>query len=75
MILEVPLCPTCREPAVGIAETMLCTAMIQQEDDGSFEYAGESKVHWDTQEATLGADKRARVECDAGHEWETGISE
>lgn len=51
-----------QERVVGTAESLLATAYLNEiyrKDDGSlgFEYAGESKIHWDTQEARTKDDK------------------
>jgi hypothetical protein len=52
-------------------------AGIDQDEDGTFDYAGESEMLWDTQEAIV--DEKTglcRVSCGrhGGHEWETEIS-
>lgn len=74
MTLEEPICSICGSPAAGISETIQCTALIGRKEDGSFDFAGETKVHWDTQKAPVDGDKRARVECENGHEWPTRIA-
>lgn len=61
---------------VGIAESVLVTAWLDAESlerraDGTiaYEHAGESKIHWDTQEACAGPDGKVRFEDENGEEW------
>jgi hypothetical protein len=50
MKLEIPNCPTCGEPASLISEQLRCSALITVDEDGEMTYAGDTELHWDTQE-------------------------
>lgn len=76
MTFKTPKCQTkgCRQRAVAIIETVTVQACIEfDEDDKTFDYAGESKVDWDSQRATETSGGLVTVCCANGHEWRTRV--
>jgi len=56
--------------ATGICEMLLGTAAIKVEKDGTFEYAGGTDVHWDTQESVRDAAGGIQLTCGyCGFDW------
>lgn len=56
-------------PIIGTAETVLVTASISGIDEnGQPQYAGESEIHWDTQESIMRAGSVVYVDENAA-EW------
>ena len=72
MRFDKPNCPECGEQVYSILETLYASALITEsvEADGSFDYYGESKMHWDTQEPVEDADG-ITLQCHNGHEWQS----
>lgn len=69
MIFETSKCPKCNEPPDTILETMLVSAILTEPDEyGEQDYAGESKMHWDTQEPD-DFNGQVQLTCSKGHEW------
>jgi hypothetical protein len=56
-------------PIIGTSENVLATAYISGiNDDGTPEYEGGSKIHWDTQETSL-KDGKIMFTDEAGEDW------
>lgn len=53
-------CPTHGLPWNRIAETVLVTARLLTYDDGTYDYTGDSDVHWDTQAPEVVEDEPCR---------------
>jgi hypothetical protein len=80
MRFKTPKCPECGESPSYIIEHLTAAALLQEPDEnGNQEYAGESKMHWETQEPMgIGLDvgpQMYRVGCENRHEWETYLDE
>jgi hypothetical protein len=75
MKLLKPKCPACLRRgldhvATGTCEMLLGTATIEVAEDGTFDYAGETDVHWDTQECIRDASGGIQLSCGyCGTEW------
>jgi len=67
MWIEVSACPVCGQEPQSIDETVMCNAEIVADEDGSFSYAGNSEMLWNTQEAPEDRDGRVTVRCAADH--------
>lgn len=61
-------CPTCGKEVSGTLETVQGQALVTKQDDGSFEYSGQTEMFWDGQE-TLQKDGKDVLMCKNGHEW------
>jgi hypothetical protein len=65
---DIEKCPTCGEEVSGTLETVQGQALVTKQDDGSFEYSGQTRMFWDGQE-TLQKDGKDVLMCQNGHEW------
>ena len=76
MKFAIPCCPTCGEQASGTLETVPGVALIQPDEKhpGHFDYAGETKMFWDSQETVTDVMGAATLICDHGHEWQSFVS-
>ena len=63
-------CPECDQPASGTVEVIHGVALLLFDDEGRAEYAGETKVDWDSQTSLLDARGRVTLECPSGHQWQ-----
>lgn len=70
-----PACPECRGEPVGLVESLFAVAEIQANGDGGYEYAGGSRICWDTQITHKDSDAAELLQCSQGHEWATGRTE
>lgn len=69
-------CPECRGEPVKLLEVTEAQATLQPNGEGGFEYAGESKMLWDTQAPYKTPENDLEVlRCDNDHEWETRRTE
>lgn len=73
---EKALCPICESLPDGILEKVECKALIQKvphsERSMLFDYAGESKIFWDTQEPVAKTDDIVTLFCSKCHtEWKS----
>jgi hypothetical protein len=68
MRFETLNCPTCGEVARGTCETLVGTALLVHNEDGSSEWEGETIIHWDGQQTDT-RDGMIVLDCDGGHEW------
>lgn len=66
-------CPKCGQPAVAILERLYAWASLYEEN-GAFDYAGESDVDWDSQEP-VETDKQVDLTCDNKDEWSSDVEE
>ena len=65
------LCPECFEYPVGVLEQLFATAALRvEEETHSFEYAGGSEMHFDTQEP-MKEGRNVTLTCAQKHEWKT----
>jgi hypothetical protein len=76
MKLSIPNCPHCGNLAAYIVETLYAHAGIKKDNQGTFNYVGESVMLWDTQQPQ--ADEKTGlywIRCDGAHphEWQTEI--
>lgn len=62
------VCPECGDVVHGTCEIIPGTAVLHENDDGSFEYSGWTDVCWDGQRSEYVGDQ-IRVCCEQGHEW------
>jgi len=56
---------------VDLLEAVEAKASLQPNGNGGFEYAGGSKMLWDTQIPKKEPDGKETLLCDNDHEWET----
>lgn len=68
-----PDCPTCGEEANGILEKLYAWAHIDKAKDGSFQYIGQSKVDWDSQEPDEENPNEVYLKCCQKHEWKSKV--
>ncbi len=65
------VCPECGEGPVGTIEVLYGVASFEpQNEDGSFDYFGETDIWWDSQK-TLQVEGRDVLTCNNHHEWES----
>lgn len=62
-------CPKCGGYAMGTGETIPGVAMMSREDDGTFEYDGETEVGWDGQTTDTSDDGKVELWCGGWHSW------
>jgi hypothetical protein len=63
-------CPECKQLAHGTEETVLATALMNFDSKtNSFEYEGETKVHWNSQETITDEKGRVELSCPNSHSW------
>jgi hypothetical protein len=63
-------CPTCKRRANRILENILGDAcLIYDPDQRAFQYEGETKVDWDSQETVVAADGTVTLSC-GNHTWQ-----
>ena len=68
MKFKISNCPECGEPPKGIVEELQGLAFLLEQDDGSFEYAGQTDMWWDSQES-LEFDGKCELMCCNRHLW------
>lgn len=73
MRIDKTTCPICGEPIRGTLEIVQGTALLLKNPDGSYNYAGETDIHWDTQEAAS-FDECFHGVCPNGHDWPITIT-
>jgi hypothetical protein len=66
--LMTPHCPKCKQEAVEVEESIPAQATILVEPDGSWVYAGDSRMIWDEQAPVL-EDGKLALWCEDGHRW------
>lgn len=66
-------CPECGEPAVDVIESLFGRAELVQNEDGSYDYAGYTKMLWETQTShNFGLDAgepQHKLWCAGSHDW------
>jgi hypothetical protein len=73
MKYTVSRCPTCGGTPVAELNRVPVFAGLIENDDGGFDYSGNSKVDWNAQEAWLHVNGLTAVHCAGRHWWETGV--
>ena len=73
MKYAVSKCPTCGGPPVAEVNTVPVLAGLVENEDGGFDYSGNSKVDWNAQQAWLDEDGFMVVHCAEHHSWETAV--
>lgn len=68
-------CPECGQKPRGTADTIPGVAEFVENDDGSFDYCGNTDVFRDGQMTETDEDKRLRLLCPDGHDWYATMSE
>ena len=66
-------CPACGGPPVAELNTVPVLAGLVENEDGGFDYSGNSKVGWNAQQAWLDGDGFTVVHCAEHHSWETAV--
>ena len=66
-------CPACGGPPVAELNTVPVLAGLVENEDGGFDYSGNSKVDWNAQQAWLDGDGFTVVRCAEHHSWETDV--
>lgn len=69
------VCPKCGETVKGTCDLVASTVLLDEDEDGSFDYSGESEMHWDTSTTETNDQDQWRVCCENGHEWWASIEE
>jgi hypothetical protein len=73
MKYTVSRCPTCGGLPVAELNTVPVFASLVENDDGGFDYSGNSEVDWNSQEPWLDEDGLTVVHCAEHHSWETDV--
>ena len=73
MKYTVSKCPTCGGLPVAERNTVPVFAGVVENEDGGFDYSGNSKVDWNAQEAWLDGNGFTVVHCAEHHSWETAV--
>lgn len=73
--LKTPKCPECGEIAHQVEETLMTKASIDENEDGTFDYAGDSEVDWDSQEPARDGSGNVTLFCECGTSWASGMVE
>lgn len=70
-------CLECGEPLMGTVETVPGVALMDQDqdEDGHFEYSGETKIFWEGQTTDVLDDGKWLVQCENGHEWAAEVED
>jgi len=63
------VCPQCGETVNGTCDQVASTVLLDRHEGGTFEYSGESKMHWDTSTTETNDKGQSLVCCENGHEW------
>ena len=63
-------CPECDQAAAGTVEVIHGLALLIFDEQDNADYAGETKVDWDSQVSLLDACGRVTLECPNGHQWQ-----
>lgn len=63
-------CPECDQAAIGTVEIIHGLALLMFDENGDAEYAGETKVDWDSQVSRVDARGQVTLECPNGHQWQ-----
>lgn len=71
---EVPRCPECGAKIYGVCDNVPGTALLSALDDGTYLWAGETKIDWNGQDTPTDADGRVTAVCRSGHEWQTRMA-
>lgn len=72
MLFKAPLCPTCGKTADGTLDVIYGIALAHRNEDGSFDYSGETEVDWDSQKCVESDNPNTvTLQCSAGHRWES----
>ena len=66
-------CPTCGGLPVAELNTVPVVAGLVENEDGGFDYSGNSEVDWNAQEAWLDENGLTVVHCAERHSWETEV--
>lgn len=74
MRFDKPNCPKCGEPASSVLESLQGDALIFEQDDGSFDYEGETEVKWDSQETLVSRRGLVTLSC-GNHSWKARMEE
>ena len=75
MQLQTLNCPECGGLVRGTVETVLGCAELEQQEVGSFAYAGSTDIWWDEQCAIQNENGETQVICEDGHTWFTKVTD
>lgn len=75
MKFEQDHCPECGEELRGTCDTIPGCAVMSRQENGSYEYVGETDVFWDGQMSEKDEEGKVRVQCRGGHDWWTKARE
>jgi hypothetical protein len=68
-----PNCPECGKPVTGTLESVQGTAEVVQNEDGSFDWGGNTEICWDSQETVHDDEGLVTASCEDHHEWQTSL--
>ena len=68
-------CPDCGELAEGTLESIAGQALLVFDEDGDADYAGETKIDWNSQVTVRDAKGRVILECPSGHRWQATLTD
>ena len=63
-------CPECGQEPAYILERLLGLAMLEPDDQGGYDYTGDTEVLWDEQDTIIDFKGRVALQCSKYHEWE-----
>jgi hypothetical protein len=75
MKIKPSICPECGETVNGTCDQVASTCLLDQDDDGNFDFSGESEMHWDTSTTETNDKGQWLVCCENGHEWWAAVEE
>lgn len=83
MNYEIPKCPECNKIAIGEMDMIPAIANVFLDDDGSFQYTGDTNIDWDSQKNIMRIVDRIIYNADLGykivtcgdHDWVTKVED
>ena len=75
MTITPSVCPECGKQVHGSVDLIPGTAMLEAHEDGTFDYCGETTVHWEGQYSVENEAGLPFVCCEDGHEWGATIED
>ena len=69
MKFQQPQCPECGQDPTGTVENIPGLAQLTRNEDGSFDYTGDTEMWWDEGETRTDDQGRVLLLCPDNHDW------